>query len=257
MKLAISGKGGVGKTTIASALIKVFAQKRSIVFAIDADPDACLASGIGIPDKKAMAIKPVVDMRDKIRNKSGSGAFYVLNPKLDDSIEEFCYKHGNIWFLRMGDVKKGGSECYCRENTFLNALISSLLLEKDEVVVMDMGAGIEHLTRGTARGVDIMLVVVEPSKNSINTARRVQQMAGDLGIKNVRIIGNKINSAQQKEFIEKNFPGESILGFIPFNDNLWLNAMESPNVESGEQLLDQFEKVCQKIEKEAGDITQG
>jgi len=258
MKLAISGKGGVGKTTIASALVKVFAEKRSIVFAIDADPDACLAAGIGIPDDEALAIKPVVEMRDLIRGKSGNGAFYVLNPKLDDSIEDFCYKYGNIWFLRMGDVKKGGSDCYCRENTFLNALISSLLLDKDEIVVMDMGAGIEHLTRGTAKGVDMMLVVVEPSKNSINTARRVQQMAGDLGIKNVKIIGNKIGSDQQKEFIERNFPDGDVLGFIQFYDSLWANAMESPNaVESGRELLVQIEEVCQKIEKEVGDTGQG
>ncbi len=255
MKLAISGKGGVGKTTIASALIKVFAAKRSAVYAIDADPDACLASGIGIPDQEAQSIKPVVDMRDLIRSKSGGGAFYVLNPKLDDAVEEYCYRHGNVWFLRMGDVKKGGSECYCRENTFLHALISSLLLDKGEVVVMDMGAGIEHLTRGTAKGVDMMLVVVEPTKNSINTAHRVQEMAGDLGIKNVKIIANKIASEKQKQFIAKSFPDGDVLGFIPFNDILWANTMESPDkVESGRELLDQIENVCQKIEKEVGDL---
>lgn len=251
MKLAISGKGGVGKTTIASALIKALAEKRSIVFAIDADPDACLASAIGIPDQEALSIKPVVEMKDLIRQKTGGGTFYVLNPKLDDSIENYCYKHGNIWFLRMGDVKKGGSECYCRENTFLNALVSSLLLDKDEAVVMDMGAGIEHLTRGTAKGVDMMLVVVEPNKNSINTAYRVQRLAGDLGIKNIKIIGNKISSEKQKEFIEKSFRDGDVLGFIKFNDRLWASSMDSEDVmKSGGELLEQIREICQKIEKE-------
>lgn len=258
MKLAISGKGGVGKTTIASALIKAFAQRRSTVYAIDADPDACLAAGIGIADEEARKIKPVVEMRDLIRSKSGGGTFYVLNPKLDDAVDEYCYKQGNILFLRMGDVKKGGSECYCRENTFLNALLSSLLLDKDDVVIMDMGAGIEHLTRGTAKGVDMMLVVVEPSKNSINTALRVQQMAGDLGIEKVKVIGNKIGSAKQKEFIEKSFPDGDVLGFIPFNDSLWINAMESQDtVESRRDLLGQIGEVSKMIEKEVGDSGQG
>ncbi len=136
-------------------------------------------------------------------NNIGDGAFYELNPKLDNFLAYYSYQFGNIRFLRMGDPKKGGcSECYCRENTFLHALVTSLLLDQKDAVIMDMGASIEHLSRGTARGVDVMLVVVEPSRNSVNTARNVQRMASDLGIAKVGIITNKIRTRQEIEYIE-------------------------------------------------------
>lgn len=254
MKLAISGKGGVGKTTIAAALIKIFAQSGGIVYAIDGDPDACLAAALSIPENEAEKIKPVVEMRDAIRNKSGGGAFYVLNPKVDDFIEDYSYKIGNnIRFMRMGDPKKGGSECYCRENTFLNALITSLLLDQNDTVIMDMGAGIEHLSRGTARGVDMMLVVVEPSRNSVNTAKNVERMASELGILKVGIIANKIRSQKEKQFIEKSFPDSLILGFVKFSESIWANAMEpSLATKLEEELISEIRQVCLKISGEVG-----
>jgi CO dehydrogenase maturation factor len=254
MKVAISGKGGVGKTTIAAALTKIFAQSGGTVYAIDADPDACLAAAIGIPEDEALKLKPVVEMRDVIRNKSGSGAFYTLNPKVDDFLDDYSYKLGNIRFLRMGDPKKGGSECYCRENTFLNALITSLLLDQQDTVILDMGAGIEHLSRGTARGVDMMLVVVEPSRNSLNTAKHVQRMAGELGIARIGIIANKIRSDKEKEFLIQNFPDNSILGFVRFSESIWANAMESSSAAELEgELLAEMQQVCLKISGEVGD----
>lgn len=252
MKLAISGKGGVGKTTIAAALVKSFAETHQTVYAIDGDPDACLAAAVGIPDEVAADIKPVVEMRDKIRAASGGGAFYVLNPKVDDIIDDYCYTHGNIKFMRMGDVKKGGSECYCRENTFLYALTSSLLLDKNEVVIMDMGAGIEHLSRGTARGVELMLVVVEPSRNSINTAKNVKNMATDLGINNIKVIGNKIRSGKEREFIEKSFQPGEVLGFVDFNNTIWESAMEPNSALTGCELLTGMREVREKILREVG-----
>lgn len=253
MKLAISGKGGVGKTTIAAALVKSFAETHQTIYAIDADPDACLATAIGIPEEVASRLKPVVEMRDLIRAKTGDGAFYTLNPKLDDALDDYSYQYKNIKFIRMGGIKKGGSECYCRENTFLNALVSSLLLDSNEVVIMDMGAGIEHLSRGTAKGVDLMLVVVEPSRNSINTAHLVKQLAADLGIRKVRIIGNKIRSPREKESIQSCFlPGE-VLGFIEFNNQIWESAMESNSANAEGELLVEIREVREKIQKEAGD----
>lgn len=226
LKLAISGKGGVGKTTIAAILIYLFSTTCKTVYAIDGDPDACLANALGIDAKKASLIKPVVEMRDKIREITGEGALYKLNPSLKGKLDEYCYHLGNINFMRMGNVKKGGSECYCRENTFLSVLMSCLLLDQDEMVVMDMGAGIEHLSRGTARGVDMMLVVVEPSVNSVNTARNVKEMAKDLGIDKVKIIANKIRKKEEENFIRDNFLEENILGFLPFDDKVWENSMD-------------------------------
>ncbi|AEG15076.1 Cobyrinic acid ac-diamide synthase [Desulfofundulus kuznetsovii DSM 6115] len=252
MKLAISGKGGVGKTTIAAALAKSFAETHQTVYAIDADPDACLAAAIGIPEEVASELKPIVEMRDLIRAKTGEGAFYTLNPQVNDVLDDYSYQYKNIKFIRMGGIKKGGSECYCRENTFLNAVVSSLLLDSNEVVIMDMGAGIEHLSRGTARGVDLMLVVVEPSRNSINTAHLVKRLAADLGIRKVRIIGNKIRTAREKEYIENHFSPEEILGFIEFNNEIWEKAME-PNSDAAGELLAGMREVREKILREAGD----
>ncbi len=251
MKLAVSGKGGVGKTTIAAALVKSFARTHRLVYAIDGDPDACLAAALGIPESAAWQIKPVVAMKELIRARSGSGAFYVLNPKVDDVLEDYAYRLGNIRFLRMGEVKKGGSECYCRENSFLHALVSALLLDQNEVVVMDMGAGIEHLTRGTARGVDLMLVVVEPGRNSVNTARHVKQMSADLGIKKIKVIGNKIRTEKEREFIANNFKPDEVLGFIQFDDSIWESAME-PTADIGGELLADVERIKLKILSEEG-----
>lgn len=251
MKLAISGKGGVGKTTIAAALIRSFAETHQTVYAIDADPDASLAAAIGIPDKVARELKPVVEMKDLIREKMGDGAFYTLNPKVEDVLDNYSYRHQNIRFLRMGGIKKGGTECYCRENTFLAALVSALLLDRNEVVVMDMGAGIEHLSRGTARGVDMMLVVVEPSRQSINTAYLVKQLATDLGIQKIRIIANKVRSEKEREFIEKNFLAEELLGCIPFSNRIWEASIE-PSDLPAEDVLNEIKEIREKIEKEVG-----
>lgn len=253
MKIAVSGKGGVGKTTIAAALIKSFSETHQTVYAIDGDPDACLAAAIGIPAKMSADIKPVVEMGDQIRSVSGGGAFYTLNPTIDDHVlEEFSYRHGNIMFMRMGDIKKGGSQCYCRENTFLQALVSLLLLDKNEVVIMDMGAGIEHLSRGTARGVDMMLVVVEPSRNSVNTAINVKKMASDLGIERIRIVGNKIRSEKEREFIDKSFQPGEVLGFISFNNDIWENSMDPESSKAAEDLLEGMRDVREKILGEVG-----
>ncbi|MEW6275663.1 MAG: AAA family ATPase [Bacillota bacterium] len=253
MKLAISGKGGVGKTTIAAALTKSFACTHRLVYAIDGDPDACLAAALGIPEEAALQIRPVVEMKEVIRAKSGQGAFYVLNPKVTDVLEDYAYRLGNIRFFRMGEIKKGGSECYCRENTFLHALVSALLLDQDEVVVMDMGAGIEHLSRGTAKGVDLMLVVVEPGRNSVNTARHVKRMSADLGIQKVKIIGNKVRSEKEKEFIVNSFQPGEVLGLVKFDESVWESAMEPTAAGVGGGLLADVERIKEKILSEAGD----
>jgi len=254
MKIAISGKGGVGKTTVSATLAKLMAESYKTVYAVDADPDACLAAAVGIPEEQIRNLKPLVDMKELIDQKSGGGgAFFSLNPNVDDVLEEYSLKLDNIRFLRMGGIKQGGSACYCRENSFLNALVSGLLWDKDSAVIMDMGAGIEHLTRGTDRSVDVMLVVIEPSKNSVNTARLVKQLAHDLGIRKVRFIGNKIRNEKEREFIEKHFAGEEILGFIPFDDEIWESSMESgPAAKLGGELYRSMKEIHEKLLREVG-----
>ncbi len=252
MKIAISGKGGVGKTTVSATLAKLFEASHKNVYAVDADPDACLAAAVGIPDEQIRNLKPLVEMKELIDEKSGGGgAFFSLNPDVDDILKEYSIPLGNIKFLRMGGIKQGGSACYCRENSFLNALVSGLLWDKDSVVILDMGAGIEHLTRGTARSVDVMLVVVEPSRNSVNTAHLVKQLAIDLGIKKIKFIGNKVRNDKEREFIRKNFDADEILGFIPFDEEIWQSSMESgPAAELGGELLRSMKEIHEKLLRE-------
>lgn len=228
MKLAVSGKGGVGKTTIAAALVKLFSRENRTVYAIDADPDVCLAAALGIPDDITSELKPLAEMRELINHGSrGEGADLALNPGIGDVPDDFCIHQDNIRYLRMGGVKRGGSSCYCRENSILNAIVSALLLKNNDVVVMDMGAGIEHLSRGTARGVDLMLVAVEPSLSSVNTANLVKKLSADLGIGRVGIIGNKIRDGREKDFILKHFPAKELLGFVHYHEDVWKSSMES------------------------------
>jgi CO dehydrogenase maturation factor len=249
MKIAVSGKGGVGKTTVAAILVKLFAVSHKKVYAVDADPDACLAAAVGVPDEQIRTLKPLVELKELIDQKSaGGGAFFSLNPDVDDILDQYSLPLGNIRFLRMGGIKQGGSACYCRENSFLNALTAGLLWEKESVVILDMSAGIEHLTRGTARSVDIMLVVIEPSKNSVNTAKLVRELATELGIQKIKFIGNKIRNHKERDFINSHFSSEDVLGFIPFDDEIWESSMESgPAAELGGAILQSMQEIHGKL----------
>ena len=257
MKIAISGKGGVGKTTIAANLSKLFAQHGYQIFAVDADPDANLATTLGISAGNVEDLKPLVELEDEIEKiNAGGGSLVTLNPKVDHILDDFSYNLGNIKFLRMGEAKQGDSECYCKENSFLRSLIESLLIDKDEMVILDMGAGIEHLSRGTARDVDCLIIVVEPSQVSIETAEIVKNMALDLEIPEVKIIANKIYDDQAKEFISNNFHAKDILGFIPFNQEIISSAMSQEKQEYIHQVLEpSMEDIYNNLLKEAGDMT--
>jgi CO dehydrogenase maturation factor len=220
MKIAISGKGGVGKTLLSAFLSHIFAESGFSVIAIDADPDANLAATLGFPDPEK--ITPISEMSDLIEERVGvrpgtSGSFFKLNPRVDDLPEEYSVKLDGIRLMVMGRIKRGGTGCYCSEGALLQALISHLLLHRDEVVILDMEAGIEHLTRGTTKAVDRLIIVVEPGRRSIETAQTIFKLAHDLGLPNLAVVGNKIRSEADREFIKSGLPGVEILGFISYD----------------------------------------
>lgn len=223
MKIAVSGKGGVGKTTLAALLIRAFNDQGKRVLAIDADPDANLAAAVGIPG--ADAIVPIAEMKELIAQRTESvpgsmGGFFKLNPKVDDLPEALSARMGNIKLMRLGGVKGGGGGCICPESTLLKALMTHITLLRDEVVVMDMEAGLEHLGRATAQGVNRLIVVVEPGRRSIETARQVKLLAGQIHLNNVSVLGNKIRTDTDKAFLQEQLPDFDFLGFIEYNQGL-------------------------------------
>jgi CO dehydrogenase maturation factor len=220
MKIAISGKGGVGKTLLAALLSRTFAESGYSVIAIDADPDSNLAAALGFPHPET--ITPISEMGDLIEERTGmrpgqSGAMFKLNPRVDDLPDKYSLEYNGIRLMVMGRIKKGGTGCYCPEGTLLKALVTHLLLARNEVVILDMEAGIEHLGRGTARVVDKLIVVVEPGRRSLETAHRIEKLAGDIGLHNIAIVGNKLRSQADREFLVSNLPGFEFLGFIPYD----------------------------------------
>jgi len=223
MKIAVSGKGGVGKTILAALLSKTFAESGYSVIAIDADPDANLAATLRFPH--ADKITPISEMSALIEERTGAqpgrpGTYFKLNPKVDDLPEKYCQEYNGIRLMVMGRIKKGGSGCYCPENALLKALATHLLLARNEVVILDMEAGIEHLGRGTAKAVDKLIVVVEPGRRSVETAHKIGKLAQDIGLQNIAVVGNKIRSPSEKKFLISSLPGFEFLGFIPYDQAL-------------------------------------
>jgi len=223
MKLAISGKGGVGKTTIAAFLVRVLNEQGRQVLAIDADPDANLAAAVGIAGGES--VTPISAMKALIEERTGAkagsiGSFFKLNPKVDDLPEKLSVRMEGIRLMRLGGVSKGGGGCICPESTLLKALVTHVLLARNEVVVMDMEAGIEHLGRGTASAMDKLIIVVEPGRRSMDTARNTQRLAQEIGLTKISLVGNKIRNPEDRRFLEENLGEMEWLGFSPYDERI-------------------------------------
>ena len=222
MKIAITGKGGVGKTTLSSLLAHLYAQEGKKVIAVDADPDANLASALGVSREEAEKIRPIADMAELIEERTGAkagsmGGMFKLNPKVDDLPEGIGYRLDGIILLTMGKMKDAASGCYCPENVLLRSLLKHLIVRRSEVVIVDMEAGIEHLTRGTAEYVDAFIVVVEPGQRSMQTAMAVQKMAKGLGVQKVFVVANKVRGQEDLQFIRENIGAMEVAGSIAFS----------------------------------------
>ena len=223
MKLAITGKGGVGKTTLSSTLARLYADEGRTVLAADVDPDANLGLALGLSQEEVDAIIPISKMRDLAKERTGASddnRFYKLNPYVADIPEKFAKTINGVKLLVMGTVDVGGSGCVCPEHVMLKSILSSLTYRKNDVVIMDMEAGLEHLGRGTAMNMDQFVVVIEPGARSVQTYRNVKRLAADLGVKRVRVVANKIRDDQDEAFIRSAIPAEDLLGCIHYNTEI-------------------------------------
>ncbi|MFV9631801.1 MAG: Nitrogenase iron protein [ANME-2 cluster archaeon HR1] len=219
MKIAITGKGGVGKTTIAGTLARLMAQDGRDLLTIDADPDMNLASALGINNPPP----PLTDYKEFIDERAGGPAgVFKLNPKVDDVVQRFGVTGPDgVKMLTMGTVDRGGSGCMCPASSFLRALLRYVVFKESSIVIMDMEAGIEHLGRGTTRGIDLMIIVVEPGKRSIQTAGRIKKLGGDLGIEKFAVVINKVRD-DEVETVKSSLNSLEIpvIGTIPFDLSL-------------------------------------
>jgi len=225
MKIAVSGKGGVGKTLVAGVLADFFVRKGFKVLAIDADPSPNLALTLGISIDEATKIVSVSENTKLLESKTSTGfaGVYRLSFSVNDIVEKFSVKSPyGVNLLVMGTVKSAGGGCTCPANAVVRALLRHLIVERDEVIVMDMGAGVEHMGRGTAKHVDIMLIVTDPSLKSMETARKIYQLSIEAGIKNAFIIGNKIRNPSEGESIQRFAAGNKIpiLHLIPHDEQI-------------------------------------
>ena len=223
MKIAVTGKGGVGKTTFAATWARLYADEGRSVLAADVDPDANLGLALGFDEETLDSIVPISKMRKLVEERTGASAdnkFFRINPKVDDIPDTYAKSCNGVKMLVMGTVETGGGGCVCPEHVMLKRIINHLVLRSDDVVILDMEAGLEHLGRGTTAGMDRFIVVIEPGARSVQTYKNVKRLAEDLGVHQVSVVANKVRSAEDEEYIRSKIPAEDLLGFIHYNEDV-------------------------------------
>jgi CO dehydrogenase maturation factor len=220
LKIAISGKGGTGKTTLTALLAQTYVDRGREVLAVDSDPSPSLANALAFPDELVAELRPIAKMEVLIEERTGAkpgaaAGFFTLNPRVDDLPDRFSAIHDGVRLLVMGSVESGGGGCICPESAMLKTLFTHLLFRKDDILLMDMYAGVEHLGRATVDFVDTMLVVVEPTRRSLTTARQIEKLAEDIGLTRLWLVGNRIRNQEDVSFLEKEAGDLPLLGYLP------------------------------------------
>jgi len=256
MKLAIVGKGGVGKTTLAAALANRLAARGRSVVAVDADPDGNLAAALGVPQQAVP--QPIARMRDLILQRTGAedqgaGLVFKLNPEVEDLPERFSVDAHGVRLLVLGTVETGGKGCMCPEGAVLKALLQHLLLRIPDDVILDMEAGLEHMGRASARGVDALVAVVEPGMRSVQTAARIRQLAADIGIRRTLVVANRIREPREREVLEQALGGQVILGVLPFCPELVRADLEGRPIDmENSAFAEAVNRVGEALERQLG-----
>lgn len=260
MKIAISGKGGVGKTTLAGLMAQVLARHGHKVIAIDADPDSNLASALGIKESEAKKALPLAHMKEFIEERTGAkkgqyGAFFQINPKVDDIPELFSIEKNGVRLINLGYIPRGGGGCFCPENALLKSFLAHVFIERDDCVIVDMEAGLEHLGRGTTEYIDALIVVVEPGKRSLQTALQVKKLSEDIGIKRVYVVGNKVADGNDLQFMKEHLSDLIFIGKMGFNKKIIeADRRDVSPCDMDTQLLAEVEEIVNALKKEmAGD----
>ena len=259
MKLAISGKGGTGKSTLAAALALLMKKKGWRVLAVDADPDGNLAAALGALPEEMARIIPISKQKELIEERTGAkvkqyGQMFKLNPEVADIAEGYGTNLKGVTLLVLGAIEAGGSGCACPESVLIRALVTDLVLRRKDALIMDMEAGIEHLGRATAQGVDTLLVMVEPSQRAVDSAHRVARLAAEIGLRDIRFVANKIASTADEEFVRTALADQEIVGVIPWSGELRQAERRGQGVlESAEAgLLDSFEAILERVQSSTG-----
>lgn len=254
LKIAVTGKGGVGKTTVAAMLAHLAVLEGFRVLAVDADPDANLAEALGMPGADRERIIPVSERRALIEERTGArvreyGQVFKLNPEVSDiAANESAHVRG-ISLLVLGAVERGLSGCACPESVLLRALLTDLILYKKDCVIVDMEAGLEHLGRGTAQAVDLMLVVVEPSRRAVETVATIRRMAEEIGVRQLAVFGNKVAGSEDESFLKEAFPGGDYLGHLFFDQTIKrADHSDRPLVDlAGDALRRRFQALWEEV----------